>query len=445
MTQQKEVQNIIHMEIDVYGRVTQSDIIGAVFGQTEDVLGEDLELRGLQKSGEIGRIEVEIDSKPDKTRGLVIIPSMMDRVHTVIIATALETIEKIGPCRAAARCAKIENIKEIKVKKIIVHAKNVLQKFMTDSVDSQELVDRVSYAVREDEMIERDGVPIGRSLKYYDEAIFVETVADLKTLLRYGIQNVVAFEDLSHADVLKEISEEQEVIVFINRGKEHFIEKLMEFCDLDSMTRPDSGKKITQLTSKELHKAIRAAFSVEQFLHGRQQYQQRYSSPSSSHSHLNTARQQSSSARNDKGARSNTQPSSSPSSSSSSSQARPRRGRNDTNERDTRSDTRQDRQENQQRLVTVSGKQKEFLNSSYSSIDGSKDALLFDESLSLLGKIPVADLSQTLAGLAGAVYGVVTTALDAPVVHAAEKANVTMMYCPDTKLRSRRVTILGKL
>ncbi|MCK4670199.1 MAG: hypothetical protein KAT43_03270 [Nanoarchaeota archaeon] len=265
---QPEPQNIIKIEIKVMGRVNQSDIIGAVFGQTEDVLGETLELRKLQKENKIGRIEVETEYTPEGTTSLITIPSYMDQTHTVIIAAALETIKKIGPCKAEARVKKLENIKEIKLKKLIEHAKKVLEKFMSVSIDSQELVDEVTYAVRQDQVEEygEEKVPSGPGIETYDDIIFVETVDDLKNLLKYGIKNVIAFEDLSKRDALKELGDKHEVIVLVNRGKEYLVKQLMEFADIDKMAKPDPGKRVNQLISKELYKTIRSAVSAEQLL-----------------------------------------------------------------------------------------------------------------------------------------------------------------------------------
>ena len=46
---------IVHSSINIDGVVDRPDVIGAIFGQTEGLLGADLELRELQRSGRIGR------------------------------------------------------------------------------------------------------------------------------------------------------------------------------------------------------------------------------------------------------------------------------------------------------------------------------------------------------------------------------------------------------
>ncbi|MBW3017714.1 hypothetical protein KY325_00990, partial [Candidatus Woesearchaeota archaeon] len=268
MSESKEVENIIKIEIQVLGRVNQSDIIGAVFGQTEDVLGDVLELRKLQKQNKIGRIEVETEYTPEGTKGIITIPSYMDRTNTVIIAAALETIKKIGPCKANARILKIENIKEIKIKQIIEHAKKVLEKFMSISVDSQELIDKVTAEVRmsQTEEFGEEKLLTGPNIDRYDELIFVETEDDLKNLLKCGIKNAVAFGDMSKRDALKRLADKHEVIVFINKGREFLVKKLLEFADIDSYTKPEIGKRIQDLESKEIYKAIRGAISTEQIV-----------------------------------------------------------------------------------------------------------------------------------------------------------------------------------
>ena len=91
---------IIHVDINAEGTVDKPDVIGAIFGQTEGLLGAELELRELQKNGRIGRIEVNIDTKGGKASGVITIPSSLDMAETAIIAGAVETIQRIGPCNA---------------------------------------------------------------------------------------------------------------------------------------------------------------------------------------------------------------------------------------------------------------------------------------------------------------------------------------------------------
>jgi len=98
---------IVHATIDIDGVVERPDVIGAIFGQTEGLLGADLELRELQRSGRIGRIEVNVDTSSGKSRGTIIIPSSLDKAETSIVGAALEVIQRIGPCNSKIRVHKM--------------------------------------------------------------------------------------------------------------------------------------------------------------------------------------------------------------------------------------------------------------------------------------------------------------------------------------------------
>ena len=140
---------IVHTSIKVEGVVDRPDVIGAIFGQTEGLLGNELELRELQRSGRIGRIEVNLDTKSGKTVGAIIIPSSLDKSETVIIAAALETIQRIGPCNAKMSVDKIEDVRVSKRNFVIERAKELLRNFTDDVLpDSQEITEEVSQSVR---------------------------------------------------------------------------------------------------------------------------------------------------------------------------------------------------------------------------------------------------------------------------------------------------------
>src|SRR5210317_1126152 len=102
---------IVNASIEIEGVVDKPDVIGAIFGQTEGLLGADLELRELQRSGRIGRIEVNVDTRSGKTTGTIIIPSSLDKAETAIVGASLEIIQRIGPCNAKIKVEKIEDVR----------------------------------------------------------------------------------------------------------------------------------------------------------------------------------------------------------------------------------------------------------------------------------------------------------------------------------------------
>ena len=155
---------IVHTSITIDGVVDKPDVIGAIFGQTEGLLGSDLELRELQRSGKIGRIEVNLDTRGGKTKGEIILPSSMDKAETAIVGAALEIIQRIGPCNAKVRVENVEDVRVSKRQFVIERAKELL-KTLTDSVlpNSQEITEEVAASVRVMEITEygRDRLPCG--------------------------------------------------------------------------------------------------------------------------------------------------------------------------------------------------------------------------------------------------------------------------------------------
>ena len=86
---------IIKANIVIEGIVEKPDIVGAIFGQTEGLLGDDLDLRELQKTGRIGRIQVEVNNEGGHSIGLVLIPSSLNKVETSILAAGLEAVDRV--------------------------------------------------------------------------------------------------------------------------------------------------------------------------------------------------------------------------------------------------------------------------------------------------------------------------------------------------------------
>src|SRR3990170_4024672 len=99
----------IYAKFEADGTVEKPDVIGAVFGQSEGLLGPDMELRELQKTGRIGRIDVDMRTISGKTSGVIMVPSSLDSSETALIAACVETIERVGPCLAKINIDKIED------------------------------------------------------------------------------------------------------------------------------------------------------------------------------------------------------------------------------------------------------------------------------------------------------------------------------------------------
>lgn len=269
MEESDTTKYVIHAHISAEGVVERPDVVGAVFGQTEGLLGADLDLRELQKTGRIGRIEVNITSKYGKSSGNILIPSSLDKVETSILAAALETIDRVGPCISKISVNKIEDVRSSKRKQIIERAKHILTDMFDNSVpESQEITDAVKQAVRVEEVTFIDNLPAGPNVLDSDAILVVEGRADVLNLLKYGIKNAIAVEGTNVPQLVAELSKKKTVTVFTDgdRGGELILKELLQVADVDYVARPPDGKGVEELTQKEIIKALRSKVPVEQVI-----------------------------------------------------------------------------------------------------------------------------------------------------------------------------------
>ena len=260
---------IIHVKISIEGTVDRPDVIGAIFGQTEGLLGSDLELRELQRNGKIGRIEVNMKTTSGKANGEIIIPSSLDKTETAIIAAALETIQRIGPCNATIKAASIEDVRVSKRNMVIDRAKALL-KDLTDNTlpDSQEITEEVSKSVRMMEIKDYgpEKLAAGPAIEESDEIVVVEGRADVLTLLRNGFKNGIALNGTSVPKSIVELSKKKTVIAFVDgdRSGDLIIRELKSVAEIDFVAKAPDGKEVEELTKKELNKALRSKVAIEQ-------------------------------------------------------------------------------------------------------------------------------------------------------------------------------------
>jgi DNA primase len=259
---------LIHIAVTAEGVVEKPDVVGAIFGQTEGLLGEDLDLRDLQRTGRVGRIDVQITSKKGETKGEILISSSLDRAETAILAASLETIDRVGPCVAHVVVESIEDIRVSKRKKIVERAKVLLiERFDDGTIDSDELLDDVRESLRMEKIgsIGEEKVPAGPNVLDSDAIIVVEGRADVLNLLRYGIKNAVAVEGTNIPKTVVELCEKKTATAFFDgdRGGELILKELLQVVDIDFVAFSPKGKSVEDMTRKEVIKTLRNKVPVE--------------------------------------------------------------------------------------------------------------------------------------------------------------------------------------
>lgn len=263
---------IIHSKISADGIIERPDIVGAIFGQTEGLLGSDLDLRDLQKTGRIGRIEVLVSAKGGKSKGTILVPSSLDKVETSILAASLETIDRVGPCSAKIEITNIEDVRATKRKQIIERAKFILTgMFDTNVPESQEIADEVRQSVRVEEMqyFGKNKIPCGPAVFDSDAIVVVEGRADVLNLLRYGIKNTICVGGTNVPPEVAELTKKKETVTAFtdgDRGGELIIKELLQVANIDYIARAPDGKSVEDLVQKEIVRALRQKIPVEQVM-----------------------------------------------------------------------------------------------------------------------------------------------------------------------------------
>ncbi len=259
---------MIVARFEVEGVVEKPDVIGAIFGQTEGLFGPDLDLRELQKTGRIGRIEIQLDSKQDKTFGVITIPSSLDKTSTAIIAAAVQSVDRIGPCIAKVTLDKVADIREEKRKLILDKAKDILRTWVIEeSPSTDEMVKDVSGVIRSADVVDYgpDRLPAGPDVATSASIILVEGRADIINLLRCGIRNAIAIEGTKIPRTIIELCKTKETTAFLDgdRGGDLILKELMQVAPVDYVARAPLGKEVEDLIPKDVVKSLREKVPVE--------------------------------------------------------------------------------------------------------------------------------------------------------------------------------------
>jgi DNA primase len=231
------------------------------------LLGQDLDLRELQRTGRIGRIEVEIKTKEGKTSGKIKIPSSLDSSETSLIAASLETIERIGPYDAKIEVKAMKDVRESKRDFVLKRAEKILKNLVENELPATSaLTEKVKETIRASQAKEFEGLLCGPDVPDSDEIIIVEGRADVLNLLKNGIKNVITTNGARVPQPILNLSKEKLTTLFVDgdRGGELIIKEFTEVTEIDYIARAPEGKEVEELSKKEIFKALREKTPVEQ-------------------------------------------------------------------------------------------------------------------------------------------------------------------------------------
>ncbi len=260
---------IIEVKCIIKGVVEKSDIVGAIFGQTEGLL-LDLDLRDLQKSGRIGRIEVETEAKEGVSKGTIKVPSSLTRKETALLAATVETVSRVGPCEAEFSLIEIRDVRERKRKKIIERATELLKEWDQKSLEQSEIEEKIDTDIKLGEIITwgSDNLPAGPEVESNPNLIIVEGRADVLNLLRIGVKNTIAVQGTQiPKSVIKLAKQKKSVTAFVDgdRGGTIILNELFQITKIDHVARAPEGFEVEELTRKQMIKSLQNAKPAKNF------------------------------------------------------------------------------------------------------------------------------------------------------------------------------------
>lgn len=253
---------MVRLRFDVDGVVERADVIGAIFGQTEGLFGPEMNLNELQKSWKVGRIEINLESKNDKTRGEVIVPMSTDIGTAALIAAAVESVDKVGPCSARFSLGGIEDVRANKRKQIVDRAKLIVREWSSKtSSEGDNVLKDVTESTKRARVINYglENLPAGPGVYTSELVYLVEGRADVVLFLRAGIENVVALEGTSVPDSIKELGKKKRLIAVLDgdRGGDLIEKELAQVVRVEKVIRAPTGKEVEELTPIDVINMLR--------------------------------------------------------------------------------------------------------------------------------------------------------------------------------------------
>lgn len=252
---------VVKARFTVDGVVEKHDVIGAIFGQTEGLFPKEFELRELQKSGKIGRIDIVLKSAKDKTTGVIEAPSSLDRAETALIAAAMETVDRVGPCESRITVESITDVRSEKRASIVARAKELMRDWVVqDGHTIEKLLGEVQRVDKKIKAVHygRERLTASPDISKSKEIIVVEGRADVNNLIKNGITGVIAMEGVKVPNTIRNLAKRKILTAFLDgdRGGDLILQELMQVAPPKYVARAPRGKEVEELTPDEIRFAL---------------------------------------------------------------------------------------------------------------------------------------------------------------------------------------------
>ena len=247
----------VKLSFDVDGLVERADIIGAIFGQTEGLLGPEMNLNELQRVSKVGRIEVTTTSTENTTNGNVLLPMSTDVDTCALISAAIESIDKVGPFDCSFKLDAIDDVRASKKEDIVRRAKEIKQKWSTKSVSEGDTMLKDVHESIAGKVTTYGPNKLPCSTGVFDSLwiILVEGRADILNLLRAGFDNALAINGATIDESIKEMCKsKKKIVAFLDgdRAGGMILQELKSVVNVDIELRADSGVEVEELTPQRV-------------------------------------------------------------------------------------------------------------------------------------------------------------------------------------------------
>jgi DNA primase len=226
-----------------------------------------MNLNELQKVSKVGRIEVNVDVKPNTTKGDALIPMSTDISTAALIAAAIESIDKVGPFQAKFSLVGIDDIRAIKKKVIVDRAKKIVQEWATKTISEGEEMLKDVYDASKPGKLTAFGkaqLACGTGVFDSDWIILVEGRADVINLLRAGFDNAIAIEGAKIDETVTKLTEGKKVVAFLDgdRAADLILKELQGVVKIDKVLRAPAGREVEECTPLEITEILREGLDL---------------------------------------------------------------------------------------------------------------------------------------------------------------------------------------
>lgn len=257
----ESIKYLLKARIEIDGVVDKSDIVGALFGQTEGLLDQDMELKHLQRTGRIGRIDLNVTNVSGATKGTLEIPSSLNKIETAIIAATIESVDRVGACGCSIILDNIVDVRKYKLESITKRAAEIMKKWnIEDQNDGMNISKIVEKEAKRGRIVSfgYEKLSAGQGVYHSDQLILVEGRADVANLLKMGIENTIALGGTNVPDTVINLCKNREVTALLDgdRGGDMILKELLLNTQIEYVARAPKGFEIEHLSMKKITKAL---------------------------------------------------------------------------------------------------------------------------------------------------------------------------------------------